>query len=231
MCTAIILAGGFGTRLRKAVHDVPKPMAPIKGKPFLEYLMDYWINQGVNSFILSVGYKHRKIIDYFGYDYRGTSIDYCIEDVPLGTGGGLLKAIELIEQKNSIIVINGDTFFEVDLKTLKAFHEQKNSSFTLALCKNNGTRYMGIMVDSDGVILSLNDNKKLSKLANGGVYLINPRALDPSRNFSGNKISLEDDILPALMARKMPIFGLEFDGRFIDIGIPEDYIRAASIID
>ena len=92
MTTAIILAGGLGTRLREAVPDLPKPMAPVNGRPFLEYLIDYWIEQGVKRFVMSVGYLHQDIVRHFGYRYRGVEIDYSVEESPLGTGGALLLA-------------------------------------------------------------------------------------------------------------------------------------------
>src|SRR5215471_11172514 len=94
MTLAVILAGGLGTRLRGTVPDVPKPMAPIRGRPFLEYQLDYWIGKGINRFVLSVGYRHEVIIDHFGASYRGAELSYAIEHTPLGTGGALLLAVE-----------------------------------------------------------------------------------------------------------------------------------------
>lgn len=113
MITAIILAGGMGTRLRSAVPDLPKPMAPIHERPFLEHQMDYWIGQGVSRFIVSVGYMKEVIMDHFGASYRATPLTYAIEEEPLGTGGGLLLAAQGLSE--TFLVLNGDTFFEVDL--------------------------------------------------------------------------------------------------------------------
>ena len=96
MATAVILAGGLGTRLRSIIPNLPKPMAPIGDRPFLEYQLDYWIAQGVNRFVLSVGYRHQVIIDYFGNSYKGVEVDYVIEQKPLGTGGALLLAAEKV---------------------------------------------------------------------------------------------------------------------------------------
>ena len=92
MTSAVILAGGLGKRLRSAVPDLPKPMAPINGRPFLEHQMRYWIAQGINHFVLSVGYRYKMIIDYFGAQFEGVSLEYVIEEAPLGTGGGLVLA-------------------------------------------------------------------------------------------------------------------------------------------
>ena len=98
MTTAIILAGGLGTRLRSEVPNLPKPMAIVKNRPFLEYLMDYWIEQGVCKFILSIGYLSEKIVSHFGGTYKNIPISYSIEKSPLGTGGGLLLSLKKITQ-------------------------------------------------------------------------------------------------------------------------------------
>ena len=103
----------MGTRLRSAVPDLPKPMAPIKGRPFLEYQMDYWINQGVNQFLISVGYKKEAIVSHFGASYKGAQVKYVMEEQPLGTGGGLLLAAQDLDEP--FLLLNGDTFFEADL--------------------------------------------------------------------------------------------------------------------
>ena len=111
--TAIILAGGLGTRLREAVPNLPKPMVPIHNRPFLEHQMDYWIEQGITRFILSVGYLKDIIISHFGNSYKSVSIDYAIETSPLGTGGALLLAAKNLNE--TFLVLNGDTFIEVSL--------------------------------------------------------------------------------------------------------------------
>ena len=143
MITAVILAGGMGKRLRIAVPNLPKPMAPIKGRPFLEYLLDYWINQGVKKFILSVGYMSEVIVDHFGNNYKTAEISYSIEYQPLGTGGALFLSTKKITEP--FLVINGDTFAEVNLKNLISFHLKKNSEWTFALHRvNENNRYMVI---------------------------------------------------------------------------------------
>ncbi|MFX0195930.1 MAG: sugar phosphate nucleotidyltransferase, partial [Candidatus Hodarchaeota archaeon] len=106
----IILAGGSGTRLQKVVQDVPKPMADINGSPFLEYLLCYLNKQEIKKVILSVGYKYRVIQDYFGTEYKDLVLEYSIEKEPLGTGGGIKKALNLVKS-DDVYIINGDTFF------------------------------------------------------------------------------------------------------------------------
>ena len=139
--TAIILAGGKGTRLKKIVSDVPKPMAPINNRPFLEYLMDYWINQGISKFILSVGYLNEVITNHFGNSYGSAQIEYVFESSPLGTGGGLLLASKDLNE--SFLLLNGDTFFEVKLSDFYSFHKKHNSEWTMSLFRSfDIERYM-----------------------------------------------------------------------------------------
>ncbi len=232
MSSAIILAGGLGTRLRSTVPDLAKPMAPINGKPFLEHQMNYWIAQGIDHFVLSVGYRKEDIVEYFGKRYKGCDIEYAIEEQPLGTGGGFLKAINLVDHNESVLVLNGDTFFEVDYNQLKQYHEQKRSQWTFSLFRaNEAERYMGMDVGLDGDVISLkSETKVLGCLANGGVYLVNPKVIAGTRFKSGDKASLEDDILSDLMTHNIRLYGIEFAGRFIDIGVPDDYQRASTVL-
>ncbi|MDP3705849.1 MAG: nucleotidyltransferase family protein [Legionellaceae bacterium] len=233
--TAVILAGGLGTRLRSIVHDVPKPMAPIHGRPFLAHQLDYWIAQGIEHFILSVGYKHDVIMDFFGQIYRGAQIDYVVEHSPMGTGGGFLLALEQIKSNAPFLLLNGDTYFDVDLKRLSQFATRHSADWVFSLFYTNDPgRYMGIDVASDGCIRSLKSEIKneSGRLASGGVYWVNPSTL-PSEVLSHWKgpVSLEDDIFPALLDAGSRFFGLECSGSFIDIGLPEDYYRSASLLE
>ena len=114
MPSAVILAGGLGTRLRSVVSDVPKPMAPVGGRPFLEYQLEYWINQGISRFVLSVGYRHEAITEHFGSRYKGVELEYAVEEQPLGTGGGLLLAAEKLKQDTPFLLLNKDTYFKTD---------------------------------------------------------------------------------------------------------------------
>jgi D-glycero-alpha-D-manno-heptose 1-phosphate guanylyltransferase len=123
MTVAYILAGGLGTRLRSVVSDVPKPMAPICGQPFLKLLLNFWIKQGITKFIISVGYLKEKVISFFGKEHNGIFIEYFEEDTPLGTGGALIILSKRL--KEDFIVINGDTFFDVSLPQLKKFKRKK----------------------------------------------------------------------------------------------------------
>ncbi|MEY3289555.1 MAG: hypothetical protein RLZZ419_1797 [Pseudomonadota bacterium] len=230
--TAIILAGGLGTRLRSAVPDLPKPMAPISGRPFLEHQLDYWIKQGINHFVLSVGYRHEIIVNHFGDNYKGAKLEYVIEKTPLGTGGGLLLAAEKVSKHEPFLLLNGDTYFAVDLKILSEFSLANDADwcFSLFHTQEEG-RYMGIDVSPQGEIISLkSDLASSQQLANGGVYWVNPRALLAERFSSGDKLSLEDDFFVIAMDSGQRLLGIEVSGIFIDIGVPNDYQRAPALL-
>jgi D-glycero-alpha-D-manno-heptose 1-phosphate guanylyltransferase len=225
---AIILAGGLGTRLRSVVSNVPKPMAPINNKPFLEYLLKYWISQGVSRFILSVGYKHCCIINYFGSKFDNINIEYVIEDKPLGTGGALLESVKKIHSTDPFVLINGDTFFQVQLKKLMKFHLCKNSSITVSLFKSkNFKRYKELNLDNNCKI-TFDVNAKLNTFVNGGVYLINLEILKKIKH-KNNLFSFESEIDNLIMTNQS-IFGLFFNNKFLDIGTPDDYKKASNFL-
>ena len=231
--SAVILAGGLGTRLRSVVTEVPKPMAPVNGRPFLEHQFDYWIDQGIARFILSVGYKWEVIFAHFGSAYHGASVDYVVETEPRGTGGGLLLAFDKLPNVAPFLVLNGDTFFEVKLSDLVNFHSQSGSEWTFSLFRTcDDGRYLGLDVVDNGRLNSMGVNSvtQLSRLVNGGVYLVNPGTLLRHEWSRSVKISLEDDIFPVLLRDGTRVFGKECTGRFIDIGVPEDYLRSAEIL-
>ncbi len=224
---AIILAGGLGTRLRSVCSDLPKPQVDVHGKPFLAHLMSYWKAQGITHFILSVGYLHEKIIAYFGSSFEGVPIDYAIEQTPLGTGGGLLLAIDdLWDKKSPVFVVNGDTYFEVPGQEFLQFHMEKKSRCSFALYSiENNTRYGGLEIHSSGQIIGMRRVSQMQPcLINGGCYLIQPETFQSLKSQQGTdqKVSLEEQLLPFLIAEGS-CYGKIFNQFFIDIGIPEDY--------
>ena len=230
--SAVVLAGGLGTRLRSAVPDLPKPMAPVAGRPFLAHLMDRWIAQGIRHFVLSVGYRHEAITEYFGRGYRGATLSYAVETRPLGTGGGVLLGASLLTDSSPFLLLNGDTHFEVELDALAARAAATSADWCFALFRTQETgRYMGIELASDGRITNLASGTGLpGRLANGGVYLVNPRALRGAGADASGPLSLEDDLFPCFVAQGQRFVGLECSGSFIDIGVPDDYHRAASVL-
>ncbi|HRK37704.1 MAG TPA: nucleotidyltransferase family protein [Burkholderiaceae bacterium] len=231
--TAIVLAGGQGTRLRSVVPDLPKPMAPIAGRPFLEYLLDYWITQGVSRIILSVGYRREAIMVHFGAQYRGVPVEYSIEEKPMGTGGGLLLATQhLNSNEKAFLLLNGDTYFAASLRELIEFANARAAAWTLTLFPTDETdRYMDLQTDSWGQVLNFRRNTSgKTPHANGGVYWVCAKHLAQLGFTSSQECSLETDILPKAMATGQKVFGLPSSGVFIDIGVPKDYQRAHTLL-
>lgn len=222
---AIILAGGIGSRLKEVVNEQPKVMAPVNGRPFMEYLLDYLTEYIFEHVVISVGYMKEQIMEHFGNEYKGIRIDYAIEDEPLGTGGGVKKAFELIEGRRAF-VFNGDTMFRINLIRQFDFHQIRQTDFSVVLRQvDEVARYGSVKVDIDKKIIKFREKgaKKGKGLINGGVYLINRRFFE--KNVFPERFSLEKDCLEALVDTGQ-FHGLECKQYFIDIGIPEDYERA-----
>lgn len=220
---AVVLAGGLGTRLRNVVKNLPKPMAPINDKPFLEYIFRYLKAQNMEKVVLAVGYKQDVIKNYFGKKYCGLSITYSEEKDLLGTGGAIKQAVRLIENSD-VLILNGDTFFDVNVKSFYAFHTKKSSKLTIALkYMEHAGRYGFIEIDSNNRIKRFLEKRQAqSGLINGGVYLLDKDFLLSLK--LPDKFSFEKDLLERYY-KDFEFYGLEFDTYFIDIGIPEDYQR------
>jgi len=218
---AIILAGGFGTRLSKVVSDVPKPMAPINERPFLEYLLDDLSDKGINRVILAVGYKKEIIKNHFQERYKNIEIIYSDEDIPLGTGGAIKKALTLSKTED-IFIVNGDTFFDVNLKEMYKFHKENNSNLTLAIKEMERFNRYGSLALEGNKIVKFEEKKYIEKgYINGGIYLLKKNILDIKKEDS---FSFEKDILEN-KELKVEKYGYKSKGYFIDIGIPEDYYK------
>ena len=222
---AIILAGGLGTRLRSVIEELPKPMAPIGGQPFLAYLLRYLSDQGLKRIILSVGYQHGAILHHFGKEYLGMELVYAIEEEPLGTGGGIHLAMQHTEGEQ-VAMLNGDTFFKIDIRELEAFHAQKQAGISIALRRlRKFDRYGTVEIVGDGRVTNFREKAYREQgLINGGVYVISKDFWD-NLELPGPKFSFEKDVLEKQLTQGK-IYGKEFSDYFIDIGIPEDYDRA-----
>ena len=223
---AIILAGGFGTRLQSVVSDVPKPMAPINNEPFLNYIFDYLKYYKIEHVVLSTGYLSEKISEYYKNEFQGIKISYTREEKPLGTGGGIRLAMEKCHTEN-VLVLNGDSFFDVDISAHYQNHVGKGSDCTLALRKvNNAARYGTIVLGDANKINAFKEKDSIeqSGLINGGVYIIN-RGLYLYKTTTNFNFSIEKDFYEKRI-NEINIFGFEYEGYFIDIGIPEDYKKA-----
>jgi D-glycero-alpha-D-manno-heptose 1-phosphate guanylyltransferase len=222
--TAIILAGGLGTRLRSAVPDLPKCMAPVAGRPFISYVIDDCVQQGITNFILSLGYKSEVITEFITTEYPGLNVQYAIEAEPLGTGGGIKLACSKIKDK-TVLVVNGDTLFKADLRELHSFHLLNKADCTLVLKPmENFDRYGVVELNQDFSVISFKEKQFYQKgNINGGVYMLNTDELIQG-NFP-DKFSFEKDYLEKYVGKRR-IFGFVQNKYFIDIGIPEDFEKA-----
>lgn len=221
---AIILAGGLGTRLRAAVPDLPKCMAPVAGHPFLYYIIKYYSSQGVDSFIFSLGYLHEVIEKYLKDAFPHLTYKICIEDEPLGTGGAIQKALT-IASTNEVLILNGDTLFEVDLKELYRVHQSSAAECTLALKPMSAfDRYGVVTLDANQNVTKFLEKKYFDKgNINGGVYLLQKEGFS-NKSFP-EKFSFEKDYLEKHYNTGL-FKGSIHDGYFIDIGIPQDFQKA-----
>ena len=221
---AIILAGGFGTRLSHVVSDVPKPMAPVYGRPFLCYLLDRLVDAGVSRVVLATGYKHECIETYFGTQYRGIEIVYSNEDQPLFTGGAIRQAAQYISS-DELVVLNGDTLFDIDLRNLYDFHVERQANLSIALRHVTDTSRYGAVTCTNDRIVAFHEKTESQGAGdiNGGIYAIH-RAWLMSQDLP-TKFSFEKELMQP-MAGQVGFYGLRFTDYFIDIGVPEDYYRA-----
>lgn len=226
---AIILAGGLGTRLRSVMSDVPKCMAPVAGKPFLHYVLDFLQNSGVQHFVISVGYLHEMIEEYLFKNYGQLNYTLSLEKEPLGTGGAIRLASDKCSEKN-VLICNGDTLYKIDVSALSKLHEEMNAACTLSLKPMHYfDRYGAVELNEDHSIKSFKEKQYYtSGLINGGVYALN-REKFLKENLP-EKFSFEKDYLEKNVKNndheKPKLYGIIQDDYFIDIGIPEDYEKA-----
>ena len=224
MKEAIILAGGLGTRLRSAVPDLPKCMAPVAGKPFIHYVIDYFQKQGIESFILSLGYKHEVIEKYLQSTMGNINFTFSIETEPLGTGGAFKLACKKTKEK-TVLALNGDTLFKVDLNKLVSFHHMCGADCTISLKPMRNFERSGVVeLNNDYSIRAFQEKKHYDAgLINGGMYALNVEQFQEEE--LPEKFSFEKDYLESLYSKRR-MCGVIQDEYFIDIGIPEDYERA-----
>lgn len=222
MREAIILAGGFGTRLAHIVSDVPKPMAPVCGRPFLRFILDDLQKKGIERVVLAVGYKQDVIRSYFGTSYRGMEILYSAENEPLFTGGAIKQAMELCQEK-WVLVVNGDTYFDVEVSALEQMAKAHPDAVVLAAKRMyDFDRYGTLRLEGDCVTEFCEKAPCRDGLINGGVYVLPAEVLN---EIALKKFSFETQVLEPL-AQAGRVVAVESDGYFIDIGVPEDYAAA-----
>jgi len=217
---ALILAGGFGTRLKSVVEDVPKPMALVLGKPFLERQIRLLKEQGITDIILAVHHMADKIKSYFGDGRRfGVDITYSEEEVPLGTAGAIKKAEKYLD--DTFLVINGDSYSQINLKNFLEFHKAKRSNFTISLAQVNNTKEYGkVLLEGNKICDYLEKKETGPGVINSGIYIFEPIIFEFIE--AGKNVSLEKEIFPKLIKEKL-VFGYPSEDYFIDIGTPETY--------
>jgi D-glycero-alpha-D-manno-heptose 1-phosphate guanylyltransferase len=221
---AIILAGGLGTRLRSAVPDLPKCMAPVNNKPFIAYVIEELQQQGIEHFIFSLGYKSEDITEFINTHYTSLNIQYSIEKEPLGTGGAIKLACIKASQEN-VIITNGDTLFKVNISSLSKLHETEKAVCTLSLKPmQHFDRYGVVEINESNKVISFKEKQFYkSGFINGGVYALH--VSDILQSNLPEKFSFEKQYLEAFYQTEK-IMGALQSGYFIDIGIPEDYVKA-----
>jgi D-glycero-alpha-D-manno-heptose 1-phosphate guanylyltransferase len=224
--TAAILAGGLGSRLRPVVSDCPKALANIGERPFLTYLFDQLVAAGAKDVVLCTGYLGDQIRMIFGKSYDTLRLNYSQESTALGTAGALRLALPLFNS-NPVLVMNGDSYCDANIREFWFWHGRRQSNATLLLTKIFDTERFGqVMVDADGKVTDFEEksSRQGPGWINAGIYLLNRDLLEeipPNR-----PVSLEREIFPAWIGRGL--YGFQSEARFIDIGTPEAYAGAQS---
>lgn len=220
---AIILAGGLGTRLRPLVHDLPKPMASVAGRPFLEYVLDGLVAGGVDEMILAVGYRAELIQAHFGSAYKGRKIRHSIESDPLGTGGAIARALRG-EGEQPVLVLNGDTLSMIDYRDFISWYRQAPTLMAMVLQSVADVSRFGAVMTQEGRACGFEEKGRSGPgLINAGIYIMTP---DIFRRFDmPERFSLEVDFLGRHCSDLLPRTYVT-DSYFIDIGVPESFDRA-----
>ena len=226
---AVLLVGGFGTRLRTVIDSKPKALASVGEQPFLSLLLFQLRSQGIRHIVLCTGYLGGQIEEMYGDGANlGLQIIYSREESPLGTGGALKLAAPQLHGMQDFLVMNGDSFVEIDFPQLVQAHRQHNGIMTLAVTQvEDGRRYGSIQTDGSGRVTAFLEKSASASHAmiNAGVYLMNAGVLDI---IPQGQSSLEKDVFPRLLAHG--VYAEAQSGLFIDIGTPGDYMRAQALL-
>lgn len=223
---AIVLAGGFGTRLRGVVPDLPKPLAPVGGRPFLSIVLSQLRDKGFDLVVLSVGYRQELIREAFGDRFDGLSVGYAVETRPLGTGGAIRLAARLCSE-NDVFVLNGDSYVDLDFAAMLGRHREAGTALTVCAVEvADAARYGRLLVEGPRIAGFAEKGSAGPGLINAGVYLMRRDLLETLG--LPEAFSFENEVLTARLAELRPL-AYQSSGRFIDIGVPEDYTRAQSM--
>lgn len=224
--TAVVLAGGLGTRLRSVVADRPKVLAEICGRPFITYLFDQLLDARIKRAVLCTGYLGDRIQETVGNVYKSLTVGYSRELSPLGTAGALRNALPEIDD-DQVLVMNGDSYCDADLSAFWKWHESIKPEGSLLLTKVKDTSRYGIVkTGPDGKVARFSEkgSNRGPGFINAGIYLLRKQVIFSIP--SGKSVSLEHEMFPQWIARGL--YGYPGEARFIDIGTPEDYVKAES---
>lgn len=220
---AVILAGGLGTRVSSRLQDVPKSMAPIGGRPFLALLLDRLVAARCARALLSVGHLREVILETFGNSYRGMALKYVVEEKPLGTGGAMRLALAET-QENAALVLNGDTYVDMDFGAIAALHHSARRPMTMAVTHVPDTsRYGGVFIERGLITGFAEKGVQGPGWINAGVYFLDQEFPWPKNLVS--PFSFETDVLGPALNQILPA-AFQSNGYFLDIGVPEDLDRA-----
>lgn len=223
---AIILAGGFGTRLQSVVKDVPKPLAPVAGRPFVAYLLDLLVAQGVRRIVLATGYLAAVVEQTLGSEWRDVPLAYSVESAPLGTGGAIARAVQHI-RGDAFFVLNGDTFLDLNYADFDTLAEEQAAPIGIALADVPDVGRYGAVKTRDARVVGFSEKGDIGQgQINAGVYRIQRNLL--TRFPALENFSFEQEVLvpQASMGR---VAAFTHTQGFIDIGVPEDYERAQKL--
>lgn len=223
---AIILAGGLGTRLRSVVKDQPKALAKLGERPFLYYLIQYLEAQGIKRFIFSLGYLHEQIEEFLQQYFAELDYTTVVESTPLGTGGAIKLCLNEVKS-DKVLLVNADTFFELDVPQMQAYFQEKQADCVITLTPmHDFDRYGVVRLDDAQRVLEFVEKKPTTYgLINTGLICLDKAKFDALMQPHTGPFSFEKDVLEPNIGT-LQIFGLPKEGFFIDIGIPEDYAKA-----
>ena len=227
-CTAVILAGGLGMRLKSVVADRPKVLAEVNGRPFLTYLFDQLIAANISRVVLCTGYLGEMIQEQFGQCYQTLSITYSRETVKLGTGGSLRLAYPYLAS-DPVLVMNGDSYCRVDLEAAYNWHQTHRDKATMVLTQVPDVQRFGqVRFDQNGLVMRFDEKGANSGPGwiNAGIYLLSPAVIQSFP--SEQKVSLEREVFPGWAGKTL--VGFQSYGEFLDIGTPESYVKAAAFL-
>jgi D-glycero-alpha-D-manno-heptose 1-phosphate guanylyltransferase len=225
----VIFSGGLGLRLKGLIGDAPKPMARVNDRPFLDLLLSQLKRHGFSRIILSVGYKNEAISNYFGTNAFGLQILYSVESSPLGTGGALRYVSDLVTTQN-VLVMNGDSYTDVDFGDLIQVHNESQVLATIVVVPEIRSDGGNVHVGEDRKILTFAEKRLVAKseYLSAGIYLLNKNLV--STIPSGATVSLETEVFPEWLARGECMKAFIHMGKCIDIGTPERYLEAQDLL-